>query len=73
MFVGNISMIYQTDPSDITFEFFVEPASGVALSSLFSLEVTTQQPYDGLFTYVYGYINPIDGITQMPLFRRSVN
>ena len=38
---GYISSEYSTDPNGISFEFFVEPSSGIALETKFMLSVTT--------------------------------
>jgi hypothetical protein len=35
------------------------------------LSVTSQTIIDGLYTYVFGYINPVDGTTLIPMYQRT--
>lgn len=59
---GYINMQYQTEPS-MSFELSVEPLVGEPLNTIFTFSVTSQDTLDGLYQYVFGYINPVDGIS----------
>eukprot|EP00347_Sterkiella_histriomuscorum_P003593 403363692 len=69
---GYIKIDYLTEP-DLSFEFSVEPATGVAHETVFMISVTSQSTFDGLQTYVFGYVNPVDQESLIPLFQRSFN
>lgn len=57
----------------MTFEFAVEPRVGEPLLTVFTFSVTSQDTYDGLYLYVFGYVNPVDGISYIPIYQKSTN
>lgn len=69
---GYASQTLRTQPA-IEVEFFVEPSdsSPVPLTTVFSLQVLSQDTYDSLNQYVFGYINPDDGVTKIPMTKKS--
>ncbi len=44
----------------MSFEFNVEPSNGIAHITSFFMTVTSQNTFDGLFTYIFGYVDPQD-------------
>ena len=65
---GNASQTLRTLPQ-VSNEFYLEPSSldPMPLSTIFSLTVFNQDTYDNLNQYVFGYINPSDGVTKIPM------
>jgi len=57
----------------MTFEFSVEPNEGEPHKTIFTFSVTSQDTVDGLYSYVFGYVNPVDGISNIPIYQRSTN
>ena len=64
---GYINTYYNTEPS-LSFQFSVEPKKGEPLNTIFTFSVTSQETLDGLYEYVFGYVNPADGISYIPIF-----
>lgn len=69
---GNASQTLRTLPQ-VSNEFYLEPSSldPMPLSTIFSLTVFNQDTYDNLNQYVFGYINPSDGVTKIPMTQKS--
>lgn len=65
---GNATQILRTKP-DISNEFSVEAASlePRALTTMFALSVYGQRTFDTLDQYVFGYVDPKDGLTKIPM------
>lgn len=65
---GNATQILRTKP-DISNDFLVEPSDldPRALTTKFSLSVFSQKTFDTLDKYVFGYIDPADSITKIPM------
>lgn len=57
----------------MSFEFSVEPPSGEPHSTVFTFSVTSQDTVDGLYQYVFGYVNPVDKISNIPIYQKSNN
>lgn len=57
----------------MNFEFSVEPPTGEPLMTVFTFSVTSQDTLDGLYYYVFGYVNPADGISNIPIYQKTFN
>jgi hypothetical protein len=57
----------------MSFEFSVEPPQGEPHKTVFTFSVTSQDTLDGLYQYVFGYVNPMDGISNIPIYQKSTN
>jgi hypothetical protein len=69
---GYIRTFYETEPS-MSFEFSIEPKSGEPHRTVFTFSVTSQDTVDGLYQYVFGYVNPVDKISNIPIYQKSTN
>jgi hypothetical protein len=69
---GNATQTLRTKP-DISNEFKVESneLEPKPLSTLFSLSVYSQKTFDTLDQYVFGYIDPSDKITKIPMTQKT--
>lgn len=69
---GNATQILRTKP-DISNEFAAEPSDREpkALSTVFSLSVYSQKTFASLDQYVFGYIDPSDGVTKIAMTQKS--
>lgn len=52
----------------MSFEFSVEPPVGEPHKTVFTFSVTSQDTLDGLYQYVFGYVNPVDKISNIPIY-----
>ena len=57
----------------MSFEFSVEPPVGEPHRTVFTFSVSSQDTIDGLYSYGFGYINPADGISYIPIYQKSTN
>ncbi len=64
---GYIRTFYDTEPQ-MSFEFSVEPPDGEPHRTIFTFSVTSQDTLDGLYQYVFGYVNPVDKISNIPIY-----
>ena len=71
-FIGFTRTDYQTEP-DMSFEFRVQPAIGEAHSTNFVLMVTSQAAFEDIITFVFGYVDPQNSDSLIPLYQRSIN
>lgn len=69
---GNATQILQTKP-DISNEFNVGASdlNHQALVTLYTLSVYSQRTFETLDQYVFGYIDPSDGMTQIPMTSKT--
>jgi hypothetical protein len=69
---GNATQILRTKP-DISNEFYVEPENiePRALTTKYSLSVYSQKTFETLDQYVFGYINPKDMVTKIPMTQKT--
>jgi len=64
--------VLKTKP-DISNEFTVEPSEiePKALTTKFTLSVFSQKTFDTLDQYIFGYLDPKDGRTKIPMTQKS--
>jgi hypothetical protein len=64
---GYIKTTYDTEPK-MSFQFSVEPPEGEPHKTVFTFSVSSQDTIEGLYQYVFGYVSPIDKISQIPIY-----
>jgi hypothetical protein len=69
---GNATQVLKTKP-DLSNEFNVEPASldPRSLTTMYALSVYGQRTFETMDQYVFGYVDPSDSITKIPMTQKT--